>query len=145
MPSIVRRAENYKAFRIGPETESYFACIVDPAEARDGALLAAVVEIYPHRGTGRVGRSGDAEQLLFVLKGKGKAHCGGEARLIEPGDTIVVPPGRERIIENVGPGKLYTLTVAAPQEPLSSMLHNRVEVALDDEDLGVLRRMPLRR
>jgi mannose-6-phosphate isomerase-like protein (cupin superfamily) len=145
MSSIVRRAENYKAFRIGPDSASYYACILDPNEMQGDTHLTAMVEIYPHGGAARSGPARHAEELLFVLKGKGKALCDGETRLVEPGDTIVVPAGRQRVIENIGPGKLYALTVIAPQEPLSAMMHNRTEVSLDDEDLGVLRRLPLRR
>jgi mannose-6-phosphate isomerase-like protein (cupin superfamily) len=145
MPAFVRRAESYRAFKLRPEAENYFACLVDPAEpSRNAAEFAAMVEIYPHRGSVQSAR-GDAQELLFVLKGKAKALCGGETRLIEPGDTIVMSAGADRLIENVGPGKLYTFTVTASREPLARMARDGIEVTLDDEDLGVLRRLPLRR
>ena len=146
MPAVIRRAETYRAFKLRPEAENYFACLVDPAEpSRSTAAFAAMVEIYPHRGSIQTARDNDGQELLFVLKGKGKARCGGETRLIEPGDSIVTSAGADRRIENVGPGKLYTFTVTASSEPLAQMARDGVEVPLDDEDLGVLRRMPLRR
>lgn len=146
MPAVIRRAESYRAFKLRPEAENYFACLVDPAErSRNATAFAAMVEIYPHRGSLQSGRGGEGQELMFVLKGKGKARCGGETRLIETGDTIVTSAGADRLIENVGPGKLYTFTVTASREPLDRMARDGIEVPLDDEDLGVLRRLPLRR
>jgi len=146
MPAVIRRAESYRAFKLRPDAENYFACLVDPAEpSRNAAAFAAMVEIYPCRGSVASERDSDAQELTFVLKGKGKAWCGGEPRLIEPGDTIVTSAGADRLIENVGPGKLYTFTVTASREALARIARDGIEVPLDDEDLGVLRRMPLRR
>ncbi len=146
MPAVIRRAESYRAFKVRPEAENYFACLVDPAApSRNGVEFAAMVEIFPHRGAVQSGLDAEGQELLFVLKGKGKARCGGEMRLIEPGDTIMMSAGADRLIENLGPGKLYAFTVAASREPLARMARDGVEVQLDDEDLGVLRRLPLRR
>lgn len=146
MPAVIRRAESYRAFKPRPEAESYFACLVDPAEPiRDVVEFGAMVEIFPHRGSIQSGLGRGVQELMFVLKGKARARCGGEMRLIEPGDTIVISADADRMIENLGPGKLYTFTVTASREPLAQMARDGIEVPLDDEDLGVLRRLPLRR
>jgi hypothetical protein len=146
MPAVIRRAESYRAFKMRPDSKNYFACLIDPAApSPHGVDFAAMVEIFPHRGAVRSGLDGDGQELMFVLKGKGRAQFGGEMRLIEPGDTIVTPAGGDRLIENVGPGKLYAVTVAASRDRLVRMARDGIEVPLDEEDLGVLRRMPLRR
>ncbi|CAN0459271.1 unnamed protein product, partial [Ectocarpus fasciculatus] len=57
-------------------------------------------------------------------------------------DSIVVPPGAEHVVENTGAGKLYTLTVMVPNEEFAELIHGGEPVALDAEDLSVLRRVP---
>lgn len=146
MPAIVRRADSYTAFKTRAQDATYFACIVDPVRPmRDPARFHALVEIYPHRSRTEEDAGRNAQELLFVLKGKARTRCDGEIRLLETGDTIMLPSGAGRRIENVGPGKLYTLNVLAPECPLAAWVHGGVPVPLDDEDLGVLRRLPLRR
>ena len=39
----------------------------------------------------------------------------------------------------LSPGKLYTLTVMVPNEEFAELIHNGTEVALDAEDLVVIR------
>ncbi len=146
MATILRRAETYRAYKIKAEDTNYFACIVDPiADADRGIDFTAIVEIYQPGGRTPPNTHSKAQELFFVLKGKGKARCDGETRLIEPGDAIVVQPGTEHVIENVGPGKLYTLTVMIPNEEFAELIHRGIEVSLDDDDLSVLRRLPLKR
>lgn len=146
MPAIVRRAESYKAFKTRAHDANYFACIVDPTRpTRDPARFHALVEIYPYRAPIQSDLARNAQELLFVLKGKARTRCDGESRLLEPGDTMMVPSGSRREIENIGPGKLYTLTVLAAECPLAAWVQDGVPVPLDEEDLCVLRRLPLRR
>ncbi len=146
MPAIVRRAESYRGFRARADDSTYFACIIDPLRpTREAARFHALVEIYPHGGLSDPEVVREAQELMFVLKGKARARCEGEVRLLETGDTLMVPPGAARRVENVGPGKLYTLNVLAPECPLAAWLHGGVPAPLDEEDLGVLRRLPLKR
>ncbi len=146
MPATVRRAESYRAYKTRPDATSYFACIVDPVlDAGAGADFTAMLEIFQPGGKARLHGLARAQELCFVLKGKGRAHCGGEARLIEAGDSLVMRRGGDHVIENVGPGKLYTLTVMAANRELAELIGACVEVPLDREDIGVLRRMPLKR
>jgi hypothetical protein len=42
------------------------------------------------------------------------------------------------VIENIGPGKLYTLTVMTPNEGFAELIRGGEPVALDDEDRRVL-------
>jgi mannose-6-phosphate isomerase-like protein (cupin superfamily) len=146
MSAILRRADSYRAFEIRPDDGNYFACIVDPvADGGHGIDFTAIVEIYRPGGRTPPNVHARAQELFFVLKGKGRALCDGEMRLIEPGDAIVVQPGTEHVIENIGPGKLYTLTVMVPNEEFAERIHRGTEIALDQDDLNVLRRLPLRR
>lgn len=146
MPAIVRRAETYRAYKSRPDATSYFACIVDPVlDAGAGSDFTAMVEIFQPGGRARMHGLAKAQEFFFVLKGKGRAHCDGEARLLEAGDSLVVQRGGNHVIENVGPGKLYTLTVMAANREFVEMINRSVEVPLDHEDIGVLRRLPLKR
>jgi len=131
MSAILRRAESYRAFEIRPNDVSYFACIVDPvADGSHGIDFTAIVEIYRPGGRTSPNTHLRARELFFVLKGKGKALCDGEMRLIEPGDAIVVQPGTEHVIENIGPGKLYTLTIMVPNEEFAERIHRGTAIAL---------------
>ncbi len=146
MPARVLRAEAYRAFKARPDATSYFACIVEPEpDARPGSDFTAVVEIYQPGGRTRLKGLAKAREFFFVLKGKGRAHCDGEARLLEAGDSLLVQRGGSHAIENVGPGKLYTLSITAANRDLAELIGRSVEVPLDQEDIGVLRRLPLRR
>jgi hypothetical protein len=42
------------------------------------------------------------------------------------------------VIENAGPGKLYTLTVMMPNEGFAELIRGGEPVELDDEDRKVL-------
>jgi hypothetical protein len=58
---------------------------------------------------------------------------------------VAAQPGTEHVVENIGPGKLYTLTVMVPNEEFAERIRRGSEIALDQDDLNVLRRLPLRR
>lgn len=147
MAAIVHRAEDYPAFKMSAGDRRYFACLGDPAggEAAGSAGLAAAVEILPPGESGAALPGSRQPELLFVLKGKARTRSGGVTRLIEPGDTMILAQDSDCVIENVGPGKLYALTVFRTARELAERLRGGVKVRLDREDLGVLRRLPLRR
>ena len=78
--------------------------------------------------------------MFYVLSGQGTAYCDGTKVALRAGDSIVVPPGAEHVVENTGPGKLYTLTVMVPNEEFAELIHAGEPVELDAEDLSVLQR-----
>ena len=68
----------------------------------------------------------------------GNARCDGKTMPIKRGDAVLLRPGSEHVIENTGPGKLYTLTVMTPNEGFAELIRGGQPVNLDDEDLKVL-------
>lgn len=142
MPALVRRSGDYKAYRISPDDTNYMVCIADPvADGADGIGFTAIVEVYNKGGKTPPNVHKAAHELFYVLSGEGVAYCDGESAPLAPGDSIVVMPGTEHVVENTGPGKLYTLTVMVPNEEFAELIHNGAEVTLDAEDLAVIRRM----
>lgn len=142
MSLIVRRSGDYKAFQISPDDTNYMICIADPVADGDAGIgFTAIVEVYRHRGKTPPNSHAVAHEMFYVLAGEGTATCDGESVDLAAGDAIVVPPGAEHVVENTGPGKLYTLTVMVPNEEFAELIHGGEPVALDDEDLAVLRRV----
>ena len=57
-------------------------------------------------------------------------------------DALLLRPGSEHVVENTGPGKLYTLTVMTPNEGFAELIRGGAPVELDAEDLRVLGAQP---
>jgi len=55
-----------------------------------------------------------AEELYFLQAGRGRMRLGGEEREVGPGDTVLIPPGVEHKITNVGEETLTFLCCCAP-------------------------------
>lgn len=142
MPVILRRVADYRAFRISPGDTNYMICIADPvADGAAGIGFTAIVEVFRPGGKTPPNSHAVAHEMFYVLAGTGIATCGGEAVTLGPGDSMVILPGAEHIVENTGPGKLYTLTVMVPNEGFAELIHKGTPVPLDDEDRAVLRRL----
>ena len=75
---------------------------------------------------------------FHVLHGEGVARCDGKAVPIRKGDSLLLHPGSEHVIENTGAGKLYTLTVMTPNEGFSELIRAGDPVELDAEDVRIL-------
>lgn len=131
-----------RAFRISPRDTNYFALVFEP-EA-DGVDLTCVVEIFTVGGKTPPNVHRRAHEMFFVLQGEGRAFCDdAPATPIRAGDALLVRPGTTHVIENTGPGKLYTLTVMVPDEEFASLIRNGTPVELDAEDRAVLSRARL--
>lgn len=142
MSLIVRRSAEYKAFQISPGDTNYMICIADPVADGDAGIgFTAIIEVYRHGGKTPPNSHTVAHEMFYVLSGTGRAYCEGETVALTAGDSIVVPPGCEHVVENTGPGKLYTLTVMVPNEEFAELIHAGTPVSLDTEDLAVLRRL----
>lgn len=140
MPALVRRSGEYKAYRISPGDTNYMVCIADPvADAEDGIGFTAIVEVYEKGGKTPPNTHRVAQELFYVLSGEGVAWCDGMTTKLAAGDSLIVLPGTEHVVENTGPGKLYTLTVMVPNEEFAELIHNGTEVPLDAKDLAVIR------
>ncbi|GAB4182476.1 MAG: hypothetical protein OHK0024_21910 [Thalassobaculales bacterium] len=134
--ALLRRAEGLTAYRISPADTNYMALLFAPGAG--GTRFTAVVEIFQPGGRTPPNTHAAAEELFFVLKGEGLAHAGGKSVALKAGDALAVPPGVEHVIENTGTGKLYTLTVMAPNEEFAELLLAGTPVELDAEDRAVI-------
>jgi len=135
-PALARKAGTWQAFRIAPQDSNYFACLLDPLA--DGVGFTLVVEIFQPGGKTPPNTHAVAEEAFFVLRGTGRAFADGAAMDLGPGDTLVLRPGAEHVVENTGPGKLYCLTFMAPNEGFAELIRGGTPVALGADDLAVL-------
>ena len=100
--------------------------------------LTLVVEIFEPGGKTPPNTHAVAEEVFFVLAGTGKAIADGAERDVGPGDTLVLRPGVEHVVENTGPGKLYCLTMMTPNEGFAELIRNGTPVELTDDDRAVI-------
>jgi mannose-6-phosphate isomerase-like protein (cupin superfamily) len=129
----IGRAE---AFQISPSDTNYFVMLFDAkSDAIDNIF---VIEIFRPGGATPPNEHATAHEFFHVLQGEGIARCDGKALPIKKGDSLLLHPGSEHVIENTGAGKLYTLTVMTPNEGFAELIRGGARVALDDEDLRVL-------
>lgn len=136
MPGLVKRAAELRGFRIAADDSNYFACLLDPIA--DGARFTLVVEIFAPGGATPPNTHRAAQEAFFVLRGQGRARAGDTWQEIGPGDTLMLPPGTEHVVENTGTGKLYCLTLMVPDEDFAALIRNGIPVELDAEDIAVL-------
>ncbi len=55
-----------------------------------------------------------AEEIYYILEGRGSMQIGGEVRPVGPGDAIAIPPGARHQIRNTGSVVLKFLCCCAP-------------------------------
>lgn len=134
--TVVKRAGELRGFRISPNDTNYFALLLDPIA--EGVTFTLVVEIFAPGGATPPNSHATAHEVFYVLRGEGVAVADGKRVTIGPGDTILLPPGSEHVVENTGTGKLYCLTLMQPNENFAEMIRAGSPVELDAEDAAVL-------
>jgi mannose-6-phosphate isomerase-like protein (cupin superfamily) len=55
-----------------------------------------------------------AEEIYYLLEGRGRVQIEGEHRDVGPGDAVAIPPGRRHQITNTGEQTLRFLCCCAP-------------------------------
>ena len=133
---LLRRARDCRTARIKPADTNKFVMLVDPA-GRQVAVHLGRRDLRCRRQDPRH-HHGHAHEMFDVLSGRGKAHCNGEAFDMEKGDTLMLPPGLDHVVENVGPEKLYCLTVMVPNEGFAEMIRDGETMSLDAADRAVV-------
>ena len=131
-----RRAGDCRTSRIKPADTNKFVMMVDPLA--DKAPFISVVEIFDVGGKTPPNVHHEAHEMFYVLSGRGRAYCGGETFEVGQGDTLVLPPGLEHVVENTGPDKLYCLTVMVPNEGFAELIRNGATMSLDSADRAVI-------
>jgi len=133
---LLRRAGNCRVSRISPGDTNKFVMMVDPVA--DKLPFISVVEIFETGGKTPPNVHQHAHEMFYVLSGRGRAYCDGKTYDVAKGDTLVLPPGMEHVVENTGPEKLYCLTVMVPNEGFAELIRNGTPMALDGADRAVI-------
>lgn len=53
-------------------------------------------------------------EAYYILQGRGEMRIDGESRVVEPGDTVYIPPNATQCITALGPGDLAFLCIVDP-------------------------------
>jgi mannose-6-phosphate isomerase-like protein (cupin superfamily) len=136
MPFSVAGLAQAKAFRISPKDTNYFVVLFDQTTDRIDNIF--VIEIFKSGGATPPNAHAAAHEFFHVLHGEGVARCEGRSVPIRKGDSLLLHPGSEHVIENTGAGKLYTLTIMTPNEGFAELIRAGDPVELDAEDIGIL-------
>lgn len=134
--AIARTPAEYDTFKIAAGDTNRMALIADPI--RDKVPFTALVEIFDVGGKTPPNTHAEAHELFYIISGEGIATCAGESRPIRAGDSLVVRPGSEHVIENTGADRLYCLTVMIPNEGFAELVRNGLPMMLDGADLSTL-------
>ncbi|MEZ5737093.1 MAG: cupin domain-containing protein [Novosphingobium sp.] len=136
MTGLARTMGAARAMRITETDTNYFVILFDPET--DGFSHICVIEIFEQGGATPPNSHSRAHEFFYVLSGEGRAELEGQEQNIAKGDALLLPPGVEHVIENTGPGKLYTLTVMFPNEGFAELIRGGIPVELDEEDMKIL-------
>jgi mannose-6-phosphate isomerase-like protein (cupin superfamily) len=136
MAFSVAQVARAKAFRISPTDTNYFVMLFD--QETDKIENIFVIEIFTTGGATPPNEHASAHEFFHVLHGEGVARCDGKTLSIRKGDSLLLHPGSEHVIENAGAGKLYTLTVMTPNEGFAELIRSGEPVELDAEDVRIL-------
>ena len=55
-----------------------------------------------------------AEEIYFIMRGRGRLRVDGETREVQSGDAIAIPPGQRHKLWNTGTETLHLLCCCAP-------------------------------
>ena len=133
---LFRRAGDCRVSRIAPADTNKFVMMVDPLA--DRAPFVSVVEIFDVGGKTPPNVHVEAHEMFYVLSGMGRAYCNGRTYDVARGDTLVLPPGMEHMVENTGPEKLHCLTVMVPNEGFAELIRAGETMALDKADSAAI-------
>jgi mannose-6-phosphate isomerase-like protein (cupin superfamily) len=133
---IAKPREAYRAYRISPGDSNRLVLVFDPIGEQANFVFA--IEIFDRGGKTPPNAHPKAQEMFFVLKGEGIALCGGKQVPLRRGDSLLLPPATEHVIENTGPGRLYCMTLMVPNDDFAELIRSGEEVAIDEEDWDVL-------
>ncbi len=133
---LIRRAGDCRVSRISSADTNKFVLTVDPLA--DRTPFVSAVEIFDVGGKTPLHSHSHAHEMFYVLSGRGRRSCNGKNYDLAQGDTLVLLPGMEHVVENTGTEKLYCLTVMAPNESFAEMIRDGQPMALDDADRTVI-------
>ncbi len=136
---IIKKFQDYKAYRISDHDTNRLAIIFDSASA--DSSLTVCVEIFDPGGATPPHRHNYAVEMFFILKGEGMAVCDGKEVLLKAGDSILMPKTGTHYIKNISSQRLYALCMMVTNEDFSELISSGIPVTLDEEDLNVITRL----
>ena len=136
---IVKKSQDYKAYRISDRDTNRLAIIFDSQSADNS--LTVCVEIFDPGGATPPHRHNYAVEMFFILQGEGIAVCDGKEVILKTGDSILMPKTGTHFIKNTGSQRLYALCMMVPNEDFSELISNGIPAMLDEEDFKVITRI----
>jgi mannose-6-phosphate isomerase-like protein (cupin superfamily) len=83
-------------------------------------------------------------ELFLFLKGEGVANCDGTEVTVVAGDTLLLPATSVHYITNTGAGRMYSITLMAPDDGFADLVRRGPLAVTDDEDRTALAGVPAR-
>jgi mannose-6-phosphate isomerase-like protein (cupin superfamily) len=78
-------------------------------------------------------------EVFWFLCGEGIATSNGVEQPVRAGQLLALPAGTVHHIRNIGPGRLYALTIMVPDDGFAELITSGPPDALDDDDLAIAR------
>jgi mannose-6-phosphate isomerase-like protein (cupin superfamily) len=138
LPAVAKTSGDYRCFKISPGDTNRLAILFDPIG--DGVDFICTIEIFDVGGKTPPNTHPIGQEMFFILQGECIATADGRPVTLRAGDSLLVRPGNEHVIENTGTGKLYLLQLMVPNDDFAELIRRGTPATLDDEDLAVLRR-----
>ena len=135
--AVAKTSQDYRCFKISPGDTNRLAIVFDPIG--DAVDFICTVEIFDVGGKTPPNMHPVGHEMFFVLKGECLATANGITVPLGAGDSLLVRPGHEHVIENTGSGRLYLLQMMVPNDAFAELIRRGTPMTLDDEDLAVLR------
>lgn len=106
--------EDAEVVRIEGDAPRTLYTLIEPNTHKDTRFAMGLEEIDPHSEIPMHSHS-DAEEIIFVFGGKGKAYIDDEVTELTPGSVIYLPPNVEHRFVNTGDEPLWiTWTLSPP-------------------------------
>jgi mannose-6-phosphate isomerase-like protein (cupin superfamily) len=108
MSGVVRDCEQVPERRIGNDS----AAVRDVIDARDGCELFTLRTLRAVAGHSIARETGDCEELLFVVSGRGSIVTAAGEHDVEPETGLLMGPGDHYEFVNSGPDDIFAVSVA---------------------------------
>jgi mannose-6-phosphate isomerase-like protein (cupin superfamily) len=108
MSGVVRDCEQVPERRTGNDS----AAVRDVIDARDGCELFTLRTLRAVAGHSIARETGDSEELLFVVSGRGSIVTTAGEHAVEPETGLLMGPGDHYEFVNAGPEDIFAVSVA---------------------------------
>lgn len=110
----IYQKEDAEVVRIEGDAPRTLYTLIEPKTRNTAQFAMGLEEIDPHSEIPMHSHS-EAEEIIFVYGGEGKAYVDGEEADLKPGTVIYLPPNVEHRFVNTGDEPLWiTWTVSPP-------------------------------